>query len=49
MRKPDMRMADEKAARTWLKQLGWALPLFFLLKGLLWLSLPLITAYFAFE
>jgi hypothetical protein len=36
-------------ARTWIKRLGAAGFVFFLVKGLLWLIVPALIAYFAFN
>ena len=33
-------------AKGWTKRLSWALPLFFLVKGLLWLLIPFFSAVF---
>ena len=39
---------NRKSTRVWLKKLAWALPLFFLIKGLLWLTVPvLFTIYYS--
>ena len=39
--------AGKKTSRPWLKKLAWSLPLFFLIKGLLWLTLPVLyTIYY---
>ena len=38
---------NKKTARGWLKRLGVAGFLFFLIKGLLWLLVPALAAYFA--
>jgi len=35
--------------RGWLRHLTWAAPLFFLVKGLLWLALPLFFALSGME
>ncbi len=35
----------QKSSRTWLKRLGWAGFLFFLIKGLLWLIVPAILVW----
>jgi hypothetical protein len=32
--------------KEWIKKLGWALPLFFLVKGLMWLAIPLILTIY---
>jgi len=39
----------EITLKTWVKRLGVAGFLFFLIKGLLWLIVPALIAYFAFE
>ena len=37
----------QKSALKWTKRLGLAAFLFFLIKGLLWLIVPAVIAYFA--
>jgi hypothetical protein len=32
--------SDEETRKLWMKRMAWALPLFFLLKGLMWLAVP---------
>ncbi|MCB1858755.1 MAG: hypothetical protein KDI63_10805 [Gammaproteobacteria bacterium] len=32
--------------KVWAKKLSWALPLFFLIKGLAWLAVPFISALY---
>lgn len=36
----------ENGNRVWRGKLYWALPLFFLVKGLLWLTIPIVSAYY---
>ena len=36
-------------AKTWIKRLGFWGFMFFLVKGLLWLIVPAVIAYFAFD
>jgi hypothetical protein len=36
-------------AKTWIKRLGFWGFVFFLVKGLLWLLIPAVIAYFALE
>jgi hypothetical protein len=33
-------------SKTWMKKMSWAIPLFFLIKGLAWLSVPVISAVY---
>lgn len=33
-------------ANVWMKKLSWALPLLFLIKGLLWVTVPFISAIY---
>jgi cytochrome c-type biogenesis protein CcmH/NrfF len=35
--------------KNWFKRLGWILPLFFFIKGLLWLIIPVILAYYGLD
>lgn len=37
-------VVTDRTLKGWLKGLGWALPLFFLIKGLLWLAIPFLSA-----
>ena len=39
-----MNVSSNITNSAWAKRLGWMLPLFFLIKGLLWLVVPLVTA-----
>ncbi len=39
----------ETPIKLWMKRLSWALPLFFLTKGLVWLALPLLLAVYGFH
>ena len=40
-------VVNEKPTRVWLKKLAWSLPIFFLIKGLLWLTVPVLyTIYY---
>jgi hypothetical protein len=43
------RQKTESPARLWIKRLGIAGFLFFLIKGLLWLLVPALIAYFSFK
>jgi hypothetical protein len=36
------------SVRDWIKKLAWGLPVFFLIKGLLWLIVPTIFAIYGF-
>ena len=36
-------------AKAWLQRLSWLLPLLFLVKGLLWLTLPALYALYAVD
>lgn len=36
-------MLDEYQFKGWRKKLYWVLPLFFLIKGLLWLAVPFVS------
>ena len=40
---------EERPFYRWLKKLSWALPLFFLIKGLAWLALPVLLAFYGLE
>ena len=42
-------VANEKPAWGWTKRLAWVLPLFFLIKGLLWLAIPVLYAIYGFD
>ncbi len=44
IRRNDPLTAVQK--KIWLKKLAWALPLFFLMKGLFWLSIPVVLAVY---
>lgn len=46
---PSNKAAHEQPSNTWLKRLGWLGFMFFLIKGLLWLSLPGLLLYFGVE
>jgi hypothetical protein len=37
----------ECSKKGWMKRLAWALPLFFLLKGLMWLAVPALFLFFS--
>ncbi|MEW8561595.1 MAG: hypothetical protein AB2541_05800 [Candidatus Thiodiazotropha sp.] len=39
----------ETQSKDWKKKLYWALPLFFMIKGLLWLAIPLVSAVYVFK
>jgi hypothetical protein len=39
----------ESPLKVWMKRMGWALPLFFLLKGLMWLLVPALFLFFGFK
>jgi hypothetical protein len=41
--------AKQKSALKWTKRFGLAAFLFFLVKGLLWLIVPAVIAYFAID
>jgi hypothetical protein len=41
-----MKWMDETQVKGWKKRLYWALPLFFLIKGLLWLIVPVVSAVY---
>jgi hypothetical protein len=43
------KLVDARPLNRWLKKLSWALPLFFLLKGLAWLALPALLAFYGLE
>ena len=45
MPKPQSKNRDQTA--SWIKRFGFAGFLFFLIKGLLWLIIPALAAYFA--
>ncbi|MES9824999.1 MAG: hypothetical protein AB2669_05060 [Candidatus Thiodiazotropha endolucinida] len=36
----------EKHTKAWIKKLAWGLPVFFLIKGLLWLAVPVLIAMY---
>jgi hypothetical protein len=36
-------------ARKWTRSVGWAAFLFFLIKGLLWLVVPVLVTYYAVD
>ena len=38
---------DTRQAKTWIKRFGFAGFMFFLIKGLLWLIVPALIAYFS--
>ena len=45
--KADLPIPDQMSLKSWIKKLGlWGF-LFFLLKGLLWLTIPALIAIFA--
>ncbi len=39
-------IVTETQIAPWMKKLTWALPLFFLAKGLVWLVLPVVLAFY---
>jgi len=39
----------EKSKRPWAKRLGWAAILFFTIKGLLWLIIPAVAAWYIID
>jgi hypothetical protein len=41
--------ATESLFKVWMKRTAWALPLFFLVKGLMWLTVPALYLAFALE
>ena len=40
-------VVQETPERTWMNKLAWSLPLFFLIKGLLWLAIPALYAMYS--
>ncbi|MEW8085217.1 MAG: hypothetical protein AB2823_06580 [Candidatus Thiodiazotropha endolucinida] len=46
MNKPTTTAIHEIPAKTWMKKLAWGLPLFFLIKGILWLAVPVLIAMY---
>jgi hypothetical protein len=42
-------MLNATQIKAWKKKLYWALPLFFLIKGLLWLAVSVISAIYVFD
>ncbi|MEW8559525.1 MAG: hypothetical protein AB2588_16205, partial [Candidatus Thiodiazotropha sp.] len=42
-----INIMNKNLVEVWKNKLYWALPLFFLIKGLLWLAVPLISAVYA--
>jgi preprotein translocase subunit SecG len=40
-------LSKEEPFKAWMKRMTWILPLFFLIKGLAWLAIPLILAIFS--
>ena len=41
--------AGEIPLKLWKKRLAWALPVFFLIKGMLWLAIPLLSALYVLD
>ncbi len=39
-------VTTETNIQLWMKRLTWALPLFFLLKGMMWLALPIVLTLY---
>jgi hypothetical protein len=39
----------ESSVKAWMKRAAWALPLFFLIKGLMWLAVPAVFLFFSIE
>ena len=39
----------ESPVKLWMRRFSWALPLLFLIKGLLWLAIPLISAIYVLD
>lgn len=39
-------VVGQNSAGTWTKRLSWMLPLLFLIKGLLWLVVPFLSAIY---
>jgi hypothetical protein len=39
----------ESSIKIWMKRMGWALPLFFFLKGLMWLVIPGLFLFFGLK
>ncbi|MET0064696.1 MAG: hypothetical protein ABW176_20585 [Candidatus Thiodiazotropha endolucinida] len=46
MNDPTTIAVHEKHTKAWIKKLAWGLPLFFLIKGLLWLAVPVLIAMY---
>jgi hypothetical protein len=44
-----MAEQSQATAKTWIKRLGFWGFVFFLVKGLLWLIIPAVIAYFALD
>ena len=44
-----MNTATTSPLKLWMKRTAWALPLFFLIKGLLWLTAPALYLLFTLE
>jgi hypothetical protein len=42
-------VANETPARVWMRKLVWALPVFFLIKGLAWLAIPVLFAIYGLD
>jgi hypothetical protein len=41
--------AAESSLKAWTKRMAWGLPLFFLVKGLMWLVVPALFLFFSFD
>ncbi|WP_369156873.1 hypothetical protein [Candidatus Thiodiazotropha sp. LNASS1] len=46
MNNPTTTAIHENPTKAWMKKLAWGLPLFFLIKGLLWLAVPILIAMY---
>ena len=42
-------LETESRLKLWMKRFSWALPLFFLVKGLLWLAIPFVSALYVLD
>jgi hypothetical protein len=49
MNTPSNSAVAESSLKTWAKRMAWGLPLFFLIKGLMWLVVPALFLFFSFE
>ncbi|MEW8690817.1 MAG: hypothetical protein AB2535_06995 [Candidatus Thiodiazotropha endolucinida] len=46
MNNPTTIAVHEKHIKAWINKLAWGLPVFFLIKGLLWLAVPVLIAMY---